>query len=272
MREQYKILNNFKRLKRRYLTLLELMIVIGILSLVAGLVAINISNSIIDQRFRDEVGRVVDDFRLAQDLMLVLGTDVHIIFSVDREGQGIKYWMELETALPTAWEKEILRTRAILKTIRGVFIFDETNIETAPASAKGKIDLKFLSGGSVMSKGVFRLSTSDKEESPKGALNSYVCFPGYPHPIFSTDIKEEAEAICNTKEDENLEKRLTQDTMERIPNKIKDLKKIAEEQKKEEAEEQQGQTAPSQPATPSHSREPLKTRMGQENPMKQPPR
>lgn len=234
----------FVKLRRHYLTLLELMIVIGLLSLMAGLIAINIGNATVDQRFRSEVSRVVDEIRLAQDLMLVLGTDVHLVFS-DEGDPGVKYWLELETTLPSAWQKEIQRPKKNLKTIRGIFINDTTQVATAPEPAKGKIDLKFLSNGSVVSNGILRLSTSGQEDPPKGSLNSYICLPGYPHPIFSSNQKD-ADPACNQKEDEMYDRKLTQDTMEKIPSKVKNLEKIAEEQKKEETEQQGAAAKPAE--------------------------
>ena len=267
---------NFKKLQRRAMTLLEMMIVIGLLSLMAGLIAINIGNATIDQRFRNEVSRVVDEIRLAQDLMLVLGTDVHLIFA--SEGDSVKYWLELETTLPPAWEKEIKRPRRNLKTIRGVFIHDTTEIATAPAPAKGRIDLKFLSNGSVMSNGILRLSTSDQDDPPANALNSYICLPGYPHPIFSSNQKD-ADPACNLKDDESNDRKLTEDTMARLPEKVKNLEKIAEEQKSEETEQQQQQQ---QTNTSSSNQGAKKTtqqkstlpgvRSGQETTTKLPPR
>lgn len=242
----------------------------AILALLTGIIGINISNTIIDQRFRNEVSRVVDQIRLAQDLMLILGTDVHLIFAEDESEQGIKYWLELETGLPDQVGREVKRPHALLKTIRGLFIEDTTE---ATKPEKGKIDLLFLSGGSVMSKGVLRLSTSDKVSPPVGALNNFICLPGYPHPIFSVESSEEAES-CLPKDEEDNDKKLTQDTMNRLPEKIKDLKAIKEEQKKEEAQQQSQSIVPAADSSqPNPKPPPLRnTQKGQTMENRAPPK
>lgn len=191
---------------------------ITILSIGSGIVAISINKALVDQRFRTEVGLIVDEMRLAQDLMLILGTDVHLNFSENDHGDGIKYWLELETNLPENVQREVLRKKKFLKTVKGVFLADELVSEIK----EKHIDVKFLSNGSVMSKGIMRLSTTDKESSPKDALQSYICLAGYPRPISSYDKKEDAEKVCLKLEDD-LDDRLTQDTIQRLPEKVKKL-------------------------------------------------
>lgn len=202
---------------RRHITLLEILIVMAVLALVGGLVSIGINKALVDQRFRTEVSLIVDDLRLAQDLMLILGTDVHVKFAEDKDKSGIKYWMEMETKLPESMEREVLRKRSNLKTIRGVFFEDLLPFELVP----GQVDVKFLSKGSVMSRGVMRLATSDSENPPEGVLQTYICLSGYPKPIFSTDDKEKAAAECNFLVQKDADAKLTQDTFSKLPNKLK---------------------------------------------------
>lgn len=211
------------------MTLLEILIVMAILALVGGLVSIGINRALTDQRFRTEVSIVVDQLRLAQDLMLVLGTDVHLKFAVDGDTGGIKYWLELETELPKEIEKEVLRKRPKLKTVRGVFLKDQLALQTV----RGEIDVKFLSRGSVMSRGVLRLATSDSEDPPEGTLQTYICLPGYPKPIFSTDDKAKAVEACDATAEKEIDSKLTQDTFSKLP----DTLKLPEEQEKGEETE-----------------------------------
>ena len=197
-------------------TLLEIIIVMTILLLGAGIAGININKALVEQRFRSEVGIIVDELRLAQNLMLILGTDVHLHFEVDQSGKSISYKLELETALPKNVQYEIMRKREPLKTIKGVFLADELVTEIK----EKHIDIKFLSNGAVMSKGILRLASSDNENVPKGTLESFICLAGYPKPISSNDTKEEAEKNC-LKFEQDLDARLTQDTSLRIPEKLK---------------------------------------------------
>jgi len=203
-------------IRRLPITLLEVIIVIAILSLASGIVAVSINKALVEQRFRTEVEKIVDEMRLAQDLMLILGTDVHVHFAEHKSGKGIVYWLDLETTLPENLKYEILREKPKLQTIKGVFLADELVTEVK----EKHIDVKFLSNGSVMSKGIMRLATSDDERVPKGTLESFICLAGYPQPIFSRDSKEEAEKLCQ-KFEEGLDERLTQDTMQRLSEKLK---------------------------------------------------
>lgn len=203
-------------IRRLPITLLEVIIVIALLSLVSGIVAVSINKALVNQRFQTEVGMIVDEMRLAQDLMLILGTDVHLHFEEDKKkGEGILYWLELETTLPENIQYEVLR-RKILKTIKGVFLADELITEIK----ESHIDVKFLSKGAVMSKGIMRLATTSDENVPKGALEGFICLAGYPKPIFSSDSKEQAENSCQ-KFEEGLDEKLTQDTILRLPEKLK---------------------------------------------------
>lgn len=203
-------------IRRQAITLIEMLIVIIILSIASGIVAISINKAIVDQRFRTEVGLIVDEMRLAQDLMLILGTDVHLHFAEAKDKQGIEYWLELETKLPQNVQREVQRKKKVLKTIKGVFLEDELLWEIK----ESHIDVKFLSNGAVMSKGIMRLASSDDERVPKGTLESFICLAGYPKPIVSSQDKEEAEKSCKMFE-EGLDERLTKDTILRLPEKLK---------------------------------------------------
>lgn len=220
---------------RRAITLIEVLIVISILSLVAGIAAVGLNKAIFDQRFRTEVSMIVDSLRMAQDLMLVLGTDVHVHFA-EENNEGIKYWIELETTLPKNVEREVLRKRPLLKAIKGVFLADKLLAETQ----ESHLDVKFLSNGAVMSKGIMRLASSSDENVPKGTLESFICLAGYPNPIASRDTKEEAEKACNDFDDRS-DDRVAQDTFSRLPEKLKqkDSQKEDEEDKKKEKEKEQ---------------------------------
>jgi type II secretory pathway pseudopilin PulG len=214
--------------RRLHVTLLEILIVIAVLALISGALVYNINNAVIDQRFRTEVGRVVDTLRLAQDLMLIHETDVHVKFA--HEKGGIKYWLEMETALKQPWEQEIKRPLKNLTAIRGVFFNDLTS----PSFVKGQIDVKFLSKGSLMSRGVMRLATSTEDNPPRGTLESFICLPGYPHPITSNETRDR-DASCQFDEDEIEEQRLTLSTVSSLPDYAK-----AKENKNKETNKNEG--------------------------------
>lgn len=205
-----------RALNRRYVTLLELIVVIAIVAMVSGVVAISVNKALVEQRFRSEVGRIVDELRLAQDLMLVLGRDVHVRFAELKDNKGNEYWIDHETALSGYIQKELSGRKRPLVTIKGVRFGDEAHKEPG----EEQIDVKFFSNGAVMSKGIMRLATTDKEPLPEGALQAYICLPGYPMPIAQSETYEAAAARCQVDGVEDSEA-LTRDTLQRLPEKLK---------------------------------------------------
>lgn len=169
--------------RRRFLSLIELLIVITILSLVAGVVGVQIHKMLREQRFTTEVSLVLDKLRLAQELMLILRTDAHVKFKQEPNQDQINLWVEVETPLDTL--KKDIQKPVALKTIQFVEFKDELVYETK----MGEIDIKFLSGGNLMSKGIMRLSTSETTKD-RGALERFITLPGYPKPLHMSLKKE----------------------------------------------------------------------------------
>lgn len=200
---------------RRAITLFEVVIVIVILTIASGVAAIGINKALIEQRFLTEVGLIVDEMRLAQDLMLILGTDVHLHFAEAKKKDGIEYWLEFETHLPRKIQNELLRKKKPLKAIKGVFLEDKLLWEIQ----ESHIEVKFLSKGDVMSKGIMRLATSSDENVPSGTLESFICLSGYPRTIVSSRTKEEAEKGWHELEDSE-DAMLTKNTLLKLPEKL----------------------------------------------------
>ncbi len=183
----------FKCVCRRYLSLIELMVVIAIISLVAGIVGINISKSVQEQRFRSEVTQITDKLRLAQNLMLLLNEDVKVHFS-NVEG-GIKYWLSFQCPLDSGWDREITRPPPILTNIRRIS-FDGIGKED---SSDG-FALNFLSAGMVMSQGVLMLETG---EGRSYIDQKYITLPGFPAPISSSSQKPDSSFSMRHEDREN---------------------------------------------------------------------
>ncbi len=151
------------------------MVVMAVISLIAGVVGININKSVQEQRFRSEVSQVLDKLRLAQNFMLISNEDVKVHFK-NSEG-GIKYWLSFQCPARTGWDREMTRESPVLTAIRRIE-FDGAEKE----SANGELSLKFLSGGMVMSRGVLKLSTGEGRSYND---ERYVCLQGFPAAITS---------------------------------------------------------------------------------------
>lgn len=201
-------------LRKLPITLFEILIVMAILAVVSGALAIGIDKALVNQRFRNEVSMVVEELRRAQDLMMILGADVHVKFAETKERDAIPFWLEMETQLSESIQREVVNKVRHLKTIRSVTFEDSHKV-------KGKTDIKFFSKGAVMSKGLLKLSISGSDVPQKNVLETYICLPGYPRPIFNFDEKEIAERNCNEEKDNSFNDALTRDTLDRLPEKVK---------------------------------------------------
>lgn len=201
------------RLQRRlYISLIEIMIVLTIISITGGVIGIKSYHALREQRFRTEVSLIVDQLRLAQDLMLVLKGDVTFIVE-QKEKDIIEHKLICEQPLAGRWKQEIERKHPNLKTATAIGYEDALKLPTEA----NKISLSFLSNGSVMPHGILRLASAEKQYV-EGTLERFVIFYGYPHPI-------KAISAVPDDYDDNIEKEkasnqlLTQRMMEEIHEK-----------------------------------------------------
>lgn len=161
----------FRCKKRLKITLIELLIVLTLIVTILGLVSFNVSKAVRQQKFNEEVSRVIDLLRLSQDLMLMLKLGVTVKFEINETGTGIKQTLTTEAPLPKTWMNIITKLQKPLSVIH--------YIQTTQEGDSGKQEIKFLSEEIGMTKGVIRLSTS-KSDDVLGALTSYIYLPGYP--------------------------------------------------------------------------------------------
>ncbi|MGZ3732861.1 MAG: pilus assembly FimT family protein [Parachlamydiaceae bacterium] len=163
----------YKIQQRCYLTLIEMIVVMTIIMFVGGIAGINISKAIQEQRFRTEVALVVDQLRLAQNLMLILNEDVKVKFK--HTDKGITHFLSFQCASNSGWDKELTRPSKPLTAIRQIEF-------QSPDKKQGVADvtLSFLSKGMVMSQGILKLSTGPSYNYQE---TRYICLYGYPSPI-----------------------------------------------------------------------------------------
>lgn len=166
--------------KRRFFTIIELMIVAAFISIVAGLFTIGIIKSVREQRFRSEVAIVIDHLRLAQNIMLILHVDASVHFKSEPEGQSIHMWIEAADNANLSFLKNILKPKE-LQAIQYLEMEDLLSNLREP----GRLVVKFFSDGLVMSKGIMRLSTA-KDDKSLGSITRYINLPGFPSAIVSS--------------------------------------------------------------------------------------
>ncbi len=192
----------FKK-RRAFVTLVEMLIVISILLIMSGVIGINVRRLIIEQRFDTEVSLVVDELRLAQDLLLILRQDNRVIFKKVPNEAGIQFSLLLDKLLPNNWNREIIRKRPPLTAIKKMTFQDNVVSD----QSNGPIEIKFQSGGSVVSSGVLMISSSEQEHE-EGAMVRYICFPGFPSPIHSVNNESDSKA-CDPKAEAEYNDKLT---------------------------------------------------------------
>jgi type II secretory pathway pseudopilin PulG len=197
-------------LGKKKITLLEVILVLTLLSVLLGGIAINVRNLLVEERFKSDVATVVSLLNTAQDLMLIQNTEVKVIFKGD-QNKGIEISLEVEALLNKGWEKELKRKRNLLKTVHSVNFED---LLDQPKDEEGTLSIKFLSGGSLMSRGVLRLSTSETLKD-KNALFAAICLKGYPHPIKAVFENKEG-VLCLDKSQEEFDEKLTLETKNSI--------------------------------------------------------
>ena len=169
--------------------------------------AVNVIGSLNQQRFRTEVSVIMDQLRLAQDLMLILDDNVSLKFAEEKDSKAITYWLDFERTLAPHWEKELKRKHPPLKAIHRVDFKDISQL----SQTRGLLDLRFLSGGSVMSKGTLLLSSSSSS-SDENAMTQYICLPGNPNPFLKASDK--LDDACGKEIDNSFDEQMTIFTME----------------------------------------------------------
>jgi hypothetical protein len=165
--------------EKLYFTLLELLIVILIISFGAILTSVKMVGVLQEQRFLSESQQVLHHLSMAQDLMLILDTDVLVRIAKDREHHQINVWLEVEKPFDNeAWGRFIERKLA-LGAIQS-FEFEGVHEED--------LTLKFSLG--VMSHGTLILFEGKKDETKLQNKKKYkIELPGYPCPIITQSLE-----------------------------------------------------------------------------------
>lgn len=199
-------------LRRYYVTLIEILIVFAILSLIAGLIGINITKASRQQQFRNEVDIVVNQLRLAQDLMLIFRGQASVKFWNSPDKDGFDCTLEFESKMPGNWDKETKRVHK-LTSIHAIDFYDQINLPELKQVDNNTLYIRFLSNGTKISKGIMRLASS--KDSGPGVYERFICLPGYPIPIVSLAYHPGEKCLD---EDKSFKNSLTQATASEVQN------------------------------------------------------
>lgn len=175
--------------RRHYLTLIEVVIVLAVLSIAIGVVGINLSRLAQQEKFRAGTEFLVDRLQLAQDIMILFGEDVKVLLTKDAGGMQFKLEMDPTQLIGTALSN-VTRTQ----NIPGInaFVFSDTH----GAIQTDKVELFFMSRGTRMSQGDLMLTAQPGDAD----VTRYITLTGYPQAIrsASTPTQKQLEPELST--------------------------------------------------------------------------
>jgi prepilin-type N-terminal cleavage/methylation domain-containing protein len=194
-----------KILKKPCFTLLELLVVLFILAIGAISTGVKIKEAYAEQRFLSEVEQVLGHLQMAQDLMLILDTDVYVdlikyqdktlVFQLDvvkplvikkaleNDSSSQDSILTLDKELSKKWAKFIERPISLI-AIRSFDFAEVGNRDVPPSKDEDpkilkKVRLRFSLG--KMSTGKLTLfNEADNQGQSEESLNRTIILVGYP--------------------------------------------------------------------------------------------
>jgi len=93
------------RLKKLSFTLIEILVVLMILTLVVSIMGVKIHEIYREQQFLSESQQVLNQLRMAQDLMVILDADVTVQLKKDRTNHTLISVLDVQKPLPDIWSR-----------------------------------------------------------------------------------------------------------------------------------------------------------------------
>lgn len=146
----------------RKITLIEVLIAMALIAMIGGVIAINVQGLLREQRFNSSVELVSNQLQTAQNLMVILNSDVKVV--IDKNDQQT-YSISLQPEKSVS--KQFYQTLNQNKSLPGVssMKFDDEE--------KNQMTLLFSALSQKTPEGVLELVSDDDE-------SQYFSFPGYP--------------------------------------------------------------------------------------------
>lgn len=156
------------RVRKSFFTLLEVLVVLTILSFVAGVIGINVYKIVAHERFQSEVSLVARKLQQAQDFVMVYGQDASV-YLIENEGYHLCRW-KTEYPIDHALKRHLNRKEALKWIDKIVFTSEEGE------SQEQDVVIKFYAWKGTKVRGRLTLSST-------GGSKSFIDLPGHPSPL-----------------------------------------------------------------------------------------
>jgi type II secretory pathway pseudopilin PulG len=182
-------------LKKSCFTLLELLIVLFIISFCMILTGVKIKEIYQEQRFLSEAQQVLSHIAMAQDLMMIMDTDVLVRIAPDEKPNQLNVWLEIDKPIEEHWAR-LVKRKLVLDAIQSME-FDEKNVTD--------LTLQFSFG--QMSKGTLVLVEGKQDKGNYADKREFkIELLGYPAPLTNSSPKEKKKRTLEQRRDEKSER------------------------------------------------------------------
>lgn len=160
-------------ISRRFLTLVEMLIVITLLAIAASVIGFNSAKMIREQHFRTGTEVILDKLQMAQNIMLIFKCETQVVLERKPGSGGLVCKIAVNKELPSGLE-EAVNLSPVIPGIDSFFFEDEQRIRY-----EDKVALPFSSMHLRIPFGTLFLFGSKE-------LKRDIYLPGYPSPIGSS--------------------------------------------------------------------------------------
>lgn len=166
-------MRTFTTIRSSFFTLLELLVVFFILSMGAALTGVKIREIYRQQQFLSESQQILNKLIMAQDLMMIMDTDVTVYFDNDAKTKQLMMYLQVEKPLDPS-SRRLIEAPILFKSIQSL----EPQNDSGGRSSF-PITIHFSLG--QMSEGQLLFSGEDKKGGLFHKSHSFtIDLPGYP--------------------------------------------------------------------------------------------
>jgi prepilin-type N-terminal cleavage/methylation domain-containing protein len=169
-KRQSSVLGSMRRAQRRYITLIEVMIVMALLAVLAGVTGIAVRRAVLDERYRAGVAQFVSRLQMAQNIMLIVRGDVTV--QLNKQPNGLFCHVDVAQPLLPPLQRIVNRSGVI----PGIDAFTWTTLDGRSVTNQ-PLALNFKSGGARLSRGELKVSGAGRD--------SYILLSGFAEPVTS---------------------------------------------------------------------------------------